>query len=91
MNLKTAKIRILDLDLKGCVYLNHFSHSHAVANFQRRTDSKTKHIRRDNRYKYPQRKHAFGLLRVRVLFVPQKRAFQEERLSHVQKPASGHG
>jgi hypothetical protein len=33
MNLKTAKIRILDLDLKGCVYLNHFSHSHAVANF----------------------------------------------------------
>ena len=36
MNLKTAKIRILDLDLKGCVYLNHFSHSHAVANFLKR-------------------------------------------------------
>lgn len=36
MNLKTAKIRILDLDLKGCVYLNHFSHSHAVANFFKR-------------------------------------------------------
>ena len=36
MNLKTAKIRILDLDLKGCVYLNHFSHSHTVANFFKR-------------------------------------------------------
>ena len=36
MNLKTAKIRILDLDLKGCVYLNHFSHSHVVANFFKR-------------------------------------------------------
>ncbi len=36
MNLKTAKIRICHLDLKGCVYLNHFSHSHAVANFFKR-------------------------------------------------------
>ncbi len=33
MNFKNAKIRILDLDLRGCVYLNHFSHSQRVATF----------------------------------------------------------
>ncbi|WP_104490455.1 phosphatase PAP2 family protein [Acinetobacter indicus] len=33
MKLKNAKIRILDLDLKGCLYLNHFSHSEWVAYF----------------------------------------------------------
>lgn len=33
MKLKNAKIRILDLDLKGCLYLNHFSHSEPVAYF----------------------------------------------------------
>lgn len=33
MKLKNAKIRILDLDLKGCLYLNHFSHSERVAYF----------------------------------------------------------
>ncbi|MFH7767246.1 phosphatase PAP2 family protein [Acinetobacter sp. BSP-28] len=33
MNLKKAKITMLDLDLKGCLYLNNFSHSQAVAYF----------------------------------------------------------
>lgn len=33
MKFKNAKIRILDLDLKGCLYLNHFSHSERVAYF----------------------------------------------------------
>ena len=33
MNFKNAKIRMLDLDLKGCLYLNHFSHSQRVALF----------------------------------------------------------
>ena len=33
MNFKNAKIRILDLDLKGCLYFNHLSHSHAIAQF----------------------------------------------------------
>lgn len=33
MNFKNAKIRILDLDLKGCLYLNHFSHSQRIAHF----------------------------------------------------------
>ena len=33
MNFKNAKIKILDLDLKGCLYLNHFSHSQRVAQF----------------------------------------------------------
>ena len=33
MNFKNAKIRILDLDLKGCLYYNHLSHSHAIAQF----------------------------------------------------------
>ena len=33
MKLKNAKIRILDLDLKGCLYLNHSSHSERVAYF----------------------------------------------------------
>ena len=33
MNLKKVKITVLDLDLKGCVYLNHFSHSQTVAYF----------------------------------------------------------
>ncbi len=30
MDLKKAKITMLDLDLKGCLYLNNFSHSHTV-------------------------------------------------------------
>lgn len=33
MRLKNAKIRMLDLDLKGCIYLNTFSHSERVAQF----------------------------------------------------------
>lgn len=33
MKLKKAIITMLDLDLKGCMYLNHFSHSHTVAHF----------------------------------------------------------
>ncbi|MCG2609229.1 MULTISPECIES: phosphatase PAP2 family protein [unclassified Acinetobacter] len=33
MDFKKAKITMLDLDLKGCLYLNHFSHSQAVAYF----------------------------------------------------------
>ena len=33
MNLKNAKTRMLSLDLKGCLYLNHFSHQQAVAQF----------------------------------------------------------
>ncbi|MDB9695768.1 phosphatidylglycerophosphatase, partial [Acinetobacter nosocomialis] len=33
MKLKNAKIKILDLDLRGCLYLNHFSHSQRVALF----------------------------------------------------------
>ncbi len=33
MNFKNAKIRILDLDLKGCLYFNHLSHSQQVASF----------------------------------------------------------
>ena len=33
MNFKNAKIKMLDLDLKGCLYLNHFSHSERVALF----------------------------------------------------------
>lgn len=33
MRLKNAKIRMLDLDLKGCIYLNTFSHSEWVAQF----------------------------------------------------------
>lgn len=33
MNLQNAKIKILDLDLKGCVYLNHLSHSQRIALF----------------------------------------------------------
>lgn len=33
MNLKNTKIRILDLDLKGCLYLNHFSHRQHIALF----------------------------------------------------------
>lgn len=33
MNFKKAKITILDLDLKGCLYLNHFSHSQMVTYF----------------------------------------------------------
>jgi len=33
MNFKKAKITMLDLDLKGCLYLNHLSHSQAVAYF----------------------------------------------------------
>ncbi|MCK4079981.1 MULTISPECIES: phosphatase PAP2 family protein [Acinetobacter] len=33
MRFRNAKIRILDLDLKGCLYLNHFSHSQRIALF----------------------------------------------------------
>lgn len=33
MNFKNAKIKILDLDLKGCLYLNHLSHSQRVSLF----------------------------------------------------------
>ena len=33
MKLKKAIITMLDLDLKGCLYLNHFSHSQTVAYF----------------------------------------------------------
>ena len=33
MNFQNAKIKILDLDLKGCVYLNHLSHSQRIALF----------------------------------------------------------
>ena len=36
MNFQNAKIKILDLDLKGCVYLNHLSQSQAVAQFFKR-------------------------------------------------------
>lgn len=35
MNFKNTKIRILDLDLKGCLYLNHFSRRHYIALFFR--------------------------------------------------------
>lgn len=35
MNFKRAKIRILAMDLKGCLYLNHFSHSHKICYFFR--------------------------------------------------------
>lgn len=33
MNFKNTKIKILDLDLKGCLYLNHFSHRQNIALF----------------------------------------------------------
>lgn len=33
MNFKNTKIKILDLDLKGCLYLNNLSHSQRVALF----------------------------------------------------------
>ncbi|RKG52469.1 phosphatase PAP2 family protein [Acinetobacter cumulans] len=33
MKFKNAKIRMLDLDLKGCIYLNTFSHSERIAYF----------------------------------------------------------
>ncbi|WP_163121313.1 phosphatase PAP2 family protein [Acinetobacter portensis] len=33
MNFQTVKIRMLDLDLKGCLYLNQFSHEERVATF----------------------------------------------------------
>ena len=35
MNFKKAKITMLDLDLKGCLYLNHFSHSQSISHFFR--------------------------------------------------------
>lgn len=35
LNIKRAKIRILALDLKGCIYLNHFSHSQRICYFFR--------------------------------------------------------
>lgn len=35
MKLHHAKIKIYDLDLKGCLYLNHFSHSQNIALFFR--------------------------------------------------------
>mgnify|MGYP003616768794 FL=1 len=33
MNLKATKIKILDLDLKGCIYLNHLSNVQRIALF----------------------------------------------------------
>lgn len=33
MNFKNTKIKILDLDLKGCLYLNHLSHTQSIALF----------------------------------------------------------
>ncbi len=33
MNFKNVKIRMLDLDLKGCLYLNQFSHEQNIAYF----------------------------------------------------------
>lgn len=33
MNFNDTKIKILELDLKGCLYLNHFSHQQMVARF----------------------------------------------------------
>ena len=33
MNFQSAKIKILELDLKGCMYLNHFSHQRSIAHF----------------------------------------------------------
>ena len=33
MKFQNAKIKILDLDLKGCVYLNHLSQSQRIALF----------------------------------------------------------
>lgn len=33
MKFENAKIKMLDLDLKGCVYLNHLSHSQRIALF----------------------------------------------------------
>lgn len=33
MNFKNVKIRMLDLDLKGCLYLNQFSHTQNIALF----------------------------------------------------------
>ena len=33
MNFKNTKIKILDLDLKGCLYLNQFSHQQHIALF----------------------------------------------------------
>ena len=33
MNFKNTKVKILDLDLRGCIYLNHLSHDQRVALF----------------------------------------------------------
>ena len=33
MKLQNVKIKFLEIDLKGCVYLNHFSHSVRIATF----------------------------------------------------------
>ncbi|OTG84758.1 phosphatase PAP2 family protein [Acinetobacter sp. ANC 4648] len=33
MNFKNTKIKILDLDLRGCIYLNHLSHTQNIALF----------------------------------------------------------
>ena len=33
MNFKNTKIKMLDLDLKGCLYLNHLSHTQGIASF----------------------------------------------------------
>ena len=33
MKFENAKIKMLDLDLKGCVYLNHLSQSQRIALF----------------------------------------------------------
>ena len=33
MNLKNTKIKMLDLDLRGCLYLNNLSHTQSIATF----------------------------------------------------------
>lgn len=33
MNIRNTKTKILELDLKGCLYLNHFSHQQNIAHF----------------------------------------------------------
>lgn len=33
MKFQNAKLKFLEIDLKGCIYLNHFSHSERIAAF----------------------------------------------------------
>ena len=46
MNIKNTKTKILDLDLKGCLYLNHFSHQQKIAHFFKviKLSLKSKHV-----------------------------------------------